>query len=402
MITKSPTKKSRAKADSQTMAELVEKTGLPLVPFREGEATEVTVLEVLPKRIVVDVAGVNIGTVPEREFSFDSKELQPGDKVLAYVLASENEMGQVVLSLRRADRERLWTNLVEKYESQTALQVKVNDANRGGLIVEVSGVEGFLPVSQLSPKHYPQVGGDKSGILDRLNQLIGQTLEAKILNVDKAANRLIVSERAVKTLTEEAAMDTLKVGDIATGTVTGVVPFGVFISLGETEGLIHISEVAWDRVDNLPERFSIGDKVKVKVIQIEGNRVSLSVKRLLPDPWAEESKKLKVDSVIAGTVTKLAPFGAFVKILPKIDGLAHISQLGEKITDPTQVVSEDKKYHFKILSIDPASHKVSLQLVVDTPKSKPVSRVKKAEPGSENPISSPNLRSARLRSSRRG
>lgn len=394
MATKTPVKTPKktekasvakvAKATEFGMAELIEKYDMGLIPFREGEVTEVTILEVEPKQIQVDVAGVNVGIVPEREFSFDSLELKPGEKVVAYVLSAENEIGQVVLSLRRADRERLWKNLTEKYDSQAVMAVKIKDANRGGLIVETGGVEGFLPVSQLSPKNYPKVlQGDSNVILERLNQLVGQTLQVKILNIDRNTNKLIFSEKATANLSEEAAVDTVKIGDVMEGTITGVVAFGLFVNLGEVEGLVHISEVAWDRVDNINDRFKVGDKIKVKVTQIEGNRVSLSIKRLLADPWAKEAKKLKVDSTITGTVTRITNFGAFVKISDSIDGLAHISQLGEDVKNPADVVTEGKQYQFKITSIDPESHKVSLQLETGS-KAKAPAKTEEGEASNDN------------------
>lgn len=265
----------------KSMEEIVKTAGPALVPVRQGEVVEVSVLQVSKHRVLVDVGGVTLGFVPEREFSFDTNELKSGDKVLAYVLSPENEDGYVVLSLRRADRERIWRTLGEKQQTGELITIKAKAANRGGLLIELAGIEGFLPVSQLSSAHYPKVeGGDKSAILGRLQTIVGEPLKVKILSLDKNTNKLIFSEKAAAGLVESAALEGLKVGDILEGAVTGVVPFGLFVNVGDVEGLVHISEVSWERVEDLGSLYKVGQKVKVKVLKIEGNRVYFTIKQL--------------------------------------------------------------------------------------------------------------------------
>jgi small subunit ribosomal protein S1 len=347
-----------------TMEELVEEQGDNVVPYHVGGTCEVTVLDVKPRKVVADVAGLAIGIIPEREFSFDTIELKSGDKVNAYVLSMENEEGYVVLSLKRADRETLWQVLQGKQESGEMMSVKVVGANRGGLLVESGGLDGFIPVSQLSPEHYPRVeGGSGMEIARRLQELIGQTLKVKVLNVDKQASKLIFSEKMAQGLLQDTAVDTVKLGDVLEGTVTGIVPFGIFVNAGGVEGLVHISEISWDRVTNVNTMFEVSQKVKIKVIQIDGNRVSFSLKRLETDPWIEAYKTLKPGTEIEGEVTRVTDFGAFVKISDRIAGLCHVSQMGENIEDPSKVLQVSQKYNFKIISIEPSNHRCSLQLV---------------------------------------
>lgn len=355
-------KTTKEKERKETMALLWEEIKDSFKVFSEGELIEVTVLTVTRSRIWVDVAGVTLGFIPEREYSSDVKQLKPGDKIMATVIALEDEQGYLVLSLKRAERERSLFSLKEKYDAGQTFPVQVVDANRGGLMVETCGVIGFLPVSQLAPLHYPKVGNNKEEILRRLQQFIGQTLNVKVINFDKSLNKLIFSEKAAISEIQEERAAQFKIGERLTATITGIVDFGLFVSLKDgLEGLVHISEVAWERVSDLKSRYKVGDKVEVMVLAIDRGKISLSIKRLLPDPWLEASKKYKVGDKIKGMVTRVTPFGAFVRINNEIDGLAHISELSdEKIIDPTAVVKTGKEYEFTIISIEPETHRVGL------------------------------------------
>lgn len=364
----------KTKNDIASMEELAQKYEDKLVPFKAGDTTEVTVLEKSPRRILADVGGLAVGLIPDQEFSFDTHELKQGDKIMAYVLSMENDNGYVILSHKRANREALWQTLEDKGKSGEIMMVKVVGANRGGLLVEAGGIDGFIPVSQLSSEHYPRVQSGSGGeIARRLQEMIGQTLKVKVLSVDKNANKLIFSEKMTQDLLSEANADMVKIGDILEGTVTGIVPFGVFINADGVEGLVHISEISWDRVANINSIFEVGQKVKVKVIQIDGNRVSFSIKRLQPDPWIKAYEECKPGAIIDGEVTRVTNFGAFVKLSEHVAGLCHVSQLGENIEDPNKVVRVGEKYKFKLINIEPATHRCSLQLVSDelpTPKAK--------------------------------
>ncbi len=350
-------------ANPTTMDELVQTEGISLVPFKSGEVVEAEVISATRNKILVDLAGLTVGIIPGREFSGEASEIKPGDKVLAYVLTLENEDGYAVLSMRRADRERIWRTIKEKQESGEVVNVKVADVNKGGLLVDFSGVEGFIPASQLSAAHYPKVSdSDRDQITTQLRELVGKMLNVKILSYDQQGNKLIFSEKAAGDSEVAEKAKSLPIGDRLTGEVTGVVDFGIFVRIDDIEGLVHISEISWEKIDNLKDRFKPGQKVEVVVIGVEGSRVSLSMKRLQDDPWQKKIESLKVGTVIDGEVTRVTPFGAFVRLTEGVDGLVHISELGEKLTDPHEVVSVGQSYKFEILSIEPMAHRISLRL----------------------------------------
>ncbi len=347
-----------------TMDELVQEEGVDLVPFKAGQVIEAEVISVSRNKILVDLGGLTVGMVPGREFSTDAHEMKPGDKALVYIITLENEDGYAVLSMRRADRERIWRTVKDKLDGGEIVAVKIVDANKGGLLVDYSGLEGFIPTSQLSATHYPKVPeGDRDQIVTQLRELVGKNLSVKILSFDQATNKLIFSEKAAGNVEMVEKAKDLPVGQKLTGEVTGVVDFGVFVRIDDIEGLVHISEVSWEKVDNLKERYKPGDKVDVVVIGVEGSRVSLSIKRLLEDPWKKKVAELAVGSKIEGEVTRVTPFGAFVRISDGVDGLVHISELGDKLTDPHEAVTVGKSYSFEILSIEPDTHRISLRLV---------------------------------------
>ncbi len=350
---------------AENMETLVEEVGEKLVPFHANEVCEVTVQSVGKSSIWVDVAGVAVGIIPDREFSYGSNELKPGDKITAYVLSLEDKEGHVVLSLRRADRERLWVTLKDKFENSEVIQGKVVEANKGGLMVEIGGVIGFLPVSQLSSTHYPRfASGSRDELAGKLSELVNETLNLKIINFDKLTNKLIFSEKAAGDAAIEEKLSKIEVGSTIKGKITGVVDFGLFVNIGDNiEGLVHISEVSWKRVSDLRTMYSPGDEVSALVTGISDGKVSLSLKRLTKDPWIEAASAYSVGETVSGTVTSVPRYGAFVRLDQSVDGLVHISELSdERIEDPASVVAIGQTLKFKVLSIDPAAHRISLSL----------------------------------------
>ncbi len=344
-----------------SMEALVTAAGKDLIPIREGKTIEASVLNVSRQRVLVDIKGYALGFVPEREFSSTVMDLKPGDTITAYVLLAENDDGYAVLSLKRADRERHMSALDEAYQNKATISVRVKDANRGGLLVEFGNIEGFLPVSQLASAHYPKVGGDRDAIQGRLKGLVGTALDVKVINFDPRANKLIFSEKAAgDALAEERAAE-LPIGQQLSGTITGIVDFGLFVRVNDVEGLVHISEVSWDRVANLKDQFTIGQSVEVTVTDVSGGRVSLSMKRLIADPWLGKTKDLTVGQPVTGPVTKLTSFGAFIEVAPDVTGLAHISEFnleGEaKLSDRLTVGTPET---FVVKSIDAAAHRINL------------------------------------------
>jgi len=363
----------------QSMKELSESFSNRLVPFKTGDIIEVKVLEILKNKILVDVAGFGLGIIPEREFSPDMTEVKTSEKILAYILTLENSEGFTVLSLRRADKEKVAKILEDKFTTGGVLTVKCNEANRGGLLCSFGDYEGFLPVSQLASSHYPKVSsGDKEEIFQKLRLLVNQNFQVKILSFEPANSKLIFSEKAAGDIVAQEKIKKYKVGDILEGVITGIVDFGLFVNLGEVEGLVHISEVSWDHVEDLKAMFKVGDKIKVQIISIENNRLSLSAKKLTPDPWLKEVEKFKVGAQVSGEVTRITPFGAFV-MLGKIGGLVHISELPEKVTNPSEVLTVGQNYDFKIIEIVPELHKLSLTMkgIAEKKTSKKEAKVKK-------------------------
>jgi len=349
-----------------TMESILKEQGGNVVPYVPGSVVEGTVISSSSSRIWVDIQGVAVGVIPERELSVLSGELKPGDPVVASVLVLEDKKGNIVLSLRRADRERITNELTGRLKDGQPMQVKVSDANKGGLLIELGDFTGFMPVSQLASEHYPRVeGGNPDEIYAKLKELVGQTLTVKVLTFDPQQGKLIFSEKAAGDAAQEARLKNIKEGDQLEGVITGIVDFGIFVKLGSDddalEGLVHISEIAWGRVTDINSMYTVGEKVKVLVVSTADNRVSLSIKRLLPDPWQEAASKYKVNELVKGQVTRITPFGVFVRLDSEIDGLVHISEISnERITDPGSILKMGEGYEFKIISIDPAQHRLGL------------------------------------------
>lgn len=328
-----------------------------------GETATGTVLSVRKHEVLIDLGPQGVGIVPRREVGF-SRSLAEGDEVTASVVDAELENGYSLLSLRKAAKERGWEEVTAKQEAGETITISPYDANRGGLLVEFEGVRGFLPVSQLSAEHYPRVGSsDKDEILQRLNSLVGKDLSVRILDADRKANKLIFSEKeAIKEGLAER-FEKLKIGDTVTGVVTGVVDFGVFVNVEGIEGLIHISEISWERVNNPSDYVKVGQNVDAKIIAIDKDRLSLSMKQLTQDPWLDEVEKMAPGTEVEGTVTRITPFGAFVQLSPAVEALVHISELGSgEGVDPEKVFTLNERKPFVVLEVDKDSRKISLSL----------------------------------------
>lgn len=340
---------------------------LPTLP-NEGDIIQGTILSVSKNEVLVDVNGITTGVVRGRELmdeSGETAELKVGDVASATVLEMENEKGQMELSFRSAGHQKAWDELTRLYQTGEVIEVPITDANRGGLMARVGRIEGFLPVSQLAPEHYPRVeGGDKSRILELLQKFVGTNFRVKVLDVNEADGKLIVSEKAAWAKEQASVVSGYNANDVIEGKVTGVVDFGAFVEFGpHLEGLIHISELAWQRVDNPRDILKQGDVVKAMIIGIEGTKISLSLKRLSDDPWKKAVERYSIGQVVDGKVLKLNPFGAFVELDTEIHGLAHISELSKKaVHSAAEVLKEGETRPFKIISIDPNQHRLGLSI----------------------------------------
>lgn len=352
-----------ANAKKYTMDDLLKNDEGASKKIIAGDTVKGTVLSVKKHEILIDLGPQGVGLVPRREASF-ARNLNVGDEVSASVIEAEMDDGYVLLSLRKAVKDKGWDEIFAKLESSETVDVVPFDANRGGLLVEYEGIRGFLPVSQLSAEHYPRVGSaDKDEILQRLNSLVGRTMKARILDANKKDNKLIFSEKeAIKDGLAKRFAE-LKVGDTVKGVVTGVVDFGVFVNVDGIEGLVHISEISWERVSNPSDYVKVGNQIEAKIIAIDKERLSLSIKQLTEDPWISEVDSLKKGSKVEGTITRITPFGAFVQISPAVEALVHVSELGEgSDVDPEKIFTLNERKEFKVLDIDKEGRKISLSI----------------------------------------
>lgn len=368
----------------QSMEELLSEYGEKLKPLSENDVVEGTVVNVTKAGIWLDLGVYGTGLAVGHEVvDAGYKDAGPGDKITSSVIVPEMDEGYALLSLKKASREMVWEKLADVQKSGQVLSVKPFDANKGGLLMEHEEIKGFLPVSQLSTEHYPRVT-DKDEILNRLSALVGKSLSVVILDVDKKEGKLIFSEKeATKDVLSEA-ISKIDINKKVKGKVTGVVDFGIFMNIDGIEGLVHISEIAWDRVEDPANYAKVGDNLEVMVIGKEQDKISLSLKRLSPDPWAKEVSHIKVGDSIEGEVTRITPFGAFVRVTKSVEALVHISELSEEhIANPSEVVEVGKKYKFKVISVDADNHKLALSLKGAAKKAAKKADIKKSASGDE-------------------
>jgi len=333
-----------------------------------GEIIEGEVIDMSPNAVHIDINGITTGVIRGTELFDESGEfsnLAIGDQASATVLDLENEMGEMELSFRHAGHEKAWENLKALMETQEVIPVTVINANKGGLMVKYNKIGGFLPVSQLSPEHYPRVeGGSKNKILEKLKQFINKKLTVKIIDVSKDEKKLIVSERETSREAEKEILANYKVGDVVEGEISGVVDFGAFFKFADgMEGLIHLSELAWQRIDHPRDIVAVGQKMSAKIISIDGSKVSFSLKQLLDDPWKEASQTYKVGQKVTGKILKINPFGLFVELDEKIHGLCHVSEITPEISKKlNKEINPNDSLEFKILSLEPGEHRLGLSI----------------------------------------
>ncbi len=347
--------------DSQSMEQLR--------PYRLGDIVEGTVVGIGRSSLFLDLSPQGTGIIWGREFLEEKdglRNIKIGEQLKAKIVDLENDEGYIELSVGEAGRELTWGQLKTKKDTQTTLNVMITGANKGGLLCEVINVPAFLPVSQLSQEHYPRVeDGDPAKILLALQKFVGETLEVRILDINPREGKVILSEKAKDLAKFRELLSQYQVGQEVEGEITGVVDFGAFLRFGpkgqELEGLIHISEIDWQIIDDPSQVLKVGDPVKAKIIDIAQGRVSLSLKALKQDPWKEVEKKYKKGDVVQGKVTRLNPFGAFVEIEPMIQGLTHISEFGTKKNMEEQI-GAGKTYSFQILELNVQDHRMSLRV----------------------------------------
>ena len=367
-------------SEPQTMSQLLKQEGVELRNLKRGDVVEGTVTDLGPKSVYVDVGSKTEGLVNDKEYHLAEsyiKTLEIGDQVDAYVLTPENETGQIILSLRQAADNFVWIQLEEWHSTGEVLTVKVKETNRGGAVVSViDQIDGFIPSSQFTGE-----------LQNKIDQLINKTVDAKIIDLSRQETKIILSEKAVSEAEDiakkRAALEQLTVGREYNCTVTRVVPFGIFVRLEsekaketdiqkvesnvsppaeDVEGLVHISEMSWEKIDNPSELYKLGDNIKVQVLEVQPKvgKLALSVKRLTPDPWESIDVKLPVDKQLLGEVTEVLPFGIFVRLEPGVSGLIHSSKLLGETYNPGD------KVNVYIESVDLKNRRISLGLVLTT------------------------------------
>lgn len=318
-------------------------------------------------KILLDVGRVATGIISGRELrdSFHTfQDLRMGMAVTAMVLEEENDEGMIVMSLRRVSQQKAWERFHKLVAEDTTMPFIPQEANKGGLLANIDGIRTFLPVSQLAPVHYPRVNNaDPEEIMSRLRKYVGHTFMVKVITMDEDAGKIVVSEREAMAEERAKALERLRVGDSKEGLVSGIVKFGIFVTFDGLEGLVHISEIAWGHVKNPAEYVKIGDRVKVKVIGVEGEKLSLSIKQLQKDPWEEIAEHYPVGKKVKGTVTRLTEYGAFVKLEPEINGLVHLSEIAHhKVRDPAEALTIGQKVDVQVINIEPDERRIGLSL----------------------------------------
>ena len=355
-----------------TMAELLaqsEREAFTLRPLRSGETVEGTVASISGDEVLVDLAGRSAGILSLREAG--DEQLEVGDRVHAFVVHPEGPQGHAVLSLRRARHDRRWRELSERRERGDIVEAPVIEVNRGGVVVDV-GLRGFVPLSQLTSvgaiERVPDQGGPPP-IPAALESLQGRSLSLRVIEVDPDRNRLILSEKAavqeLRRRRKARAANELKVGEVLEGTVTHATGFGLFVDVGVADGLVHRSEVTWDKSVNPTTVHAVGDKVRVVVTALdpERNRISLSIKQLIDDPWAQTVTRFPVGTDTDAVITRLMPFGAFARVADGLEGLIHISELAdERVAQPADVVTVGDAVRVRVVGVDDERRRLSLSI----------------------------------------
>ena len=366
-VSKTPVKKVVSRSAPQTMDALLKKTGYALRGLKRGQKVEGVVTDINKRMVLIDIGSKTEGIVTDKELELSREMmsgLKVGDKIEAYIQNPENERGQILLSLKQTLLNKRWDYFDELIKSGEVVRVKGLEVNKGGIIVKVAGVRGFVPASQFGRQY-----------LGHLEDLQNKSFDVKVIEVNRKNNRLIFSEKAVSeqsALAHQAeALKKVKPGDVLQGVVSGIMPFGIFVRADISdgpktkdlflEGLVHISEISWEKVDNPANHYKVGDQVKVKVIgvDVKSTRLHLSVKQLLPDPWLELAKKYTEGKKVKGQITRLAAYGAFVNLSSGVDGLIHISKIPAdrefKVGEAIECFVEQ---------VDPEHRRISLSLAL--------------------------------------
>ncbi len=357
--------------DNNNMASLLEKEGLGIDFPTQGEIRKGMVASITPGQILVSVGTKSEGIITGKEYelipSDELANLNIGDEISVYVVNPEDQNGNLVLSYMRAREEESWQVVEALLANKQATHSTIIGYNKGGLIVPIGGLRGFVPASQISLTRRAGVTGDTPE--QRWGKMIGEEIDVCVIEVDRERRRLILSERQASTETRESVkervLEELKEGAVYTGRITSLADFGVFVNVNGADGLVHMSEISWDRIQHPSEILKVGQEVKVKVINIdhEKKRIGLSIRQLQSDPWDQKATQFQVGQLVEGTITRLTKFGAFARLADDIEGLIHISEISERrIEHPKEVLKEGDTCTLRIIKIDPSVHRIGLSL----------------------------------------
>ncbi len=361
-------KSTKVFKENSVMTKLLEQKGVDIKQHQPGDLIDGVVVSVSHGEILLDVGSKSEGIISGAELGEDKSylTLKPGDTVLAMVVQAENDQGYIVLSLRRAEKDRKWHDVEQAFKNTSVLEATVIEYNKGGLLCDCFGLRGFIPLSHLDRVHFANdiakfAAGSETELKASLKVLSGKVLKVKVIELDKEKNRLVLSEKdALTTYSEEAKQEKLskiKADDTLEGIVTGIMPFGVFVDLDGVEGLVHISEIAWEKVNHPSSYFKVGETIKVKVLGVDENsgKLALSVKRLSDNPWQNVEDKYPVGSKVTGKVSKIVPFGAFVNLEKGLDGLVHVSETNGPLEEGQEVT-------VVVTQVDGANQKLALSI----------------------------------------
>lgn len=352
------------------MDELLMDDNLGVFTFNYGQSIKGTVIDVSSSRILLDLPGGNTGMITKKEMNqYDSSEGIQKDAVIeAVVLNPENEEGLVMLSLRRASLDTTWAELNTLNSDGRIFKIKIDEANKGGLIGYYKGLKAFLPVSQLTPLNYPRVpDGSGSAILNRLEEHIGKVFAVRLINVDRDEGKVIISEKLAHDEKTEQTLSNIKVSETIKGVVSGVMKFGIFVTYEGVEGLVHLSELDWAHVSDPSQKYALGDKVEVMVLGKDGEKLSFSIKRLTEDPWLKKAEPYSIGDSVTGKVVRWNQNGVFIEIEPEVQGLFTLDQFNvEKHSDLK--ISEGESRTGEVTEINYNSHRLELKIPGSTVK----------------------------------
>jgi small subunit ribosomal protein S1 len=355
--------------DSPKMKKLLDNAKADVKQFKQGELVEGVVVSASHREVLLDVGAKSEGIITGSELNDSDKSyknLKMGDTTLATVVQAENEQGYIVLSFRRCEKDRKWKSVEDAYDNKLTLEITVLEYNKGGLLADCLGLRGFVPLSHLDKVHFTNdiakfAAGSEAELKESLKVLSGKTLKVKVIEINKDKNRLVLSEKEaisqISTKDKEKKLANVKKDDILEGVVTGLMPFGIFVDLDGLEGLVHISEIAWEKVNHPGSYFKVGEEIKVKVLGVDesSSKLALSVKRLVDNPWDSVQDKYPIGSKTQGTVSKIVPFGAFVSLDKGLEGLVHISEAAGPL-------KEGQKVEVLVTLIDKENQRIALSI----------------------------------------